>query len=184
MLQKRRPFLISCLVLLAVLIGLDQWTKAAIERYIPLGDSVEMIHGFFELTHLRNTGMAFSMFDDLGIGFFIAVSILVIGCIIWYFFHTKDVIIELSLVLILAGAIGNLIDRFSKGYVTDFFQFYIFGKPFAVFNVADVCISIGFVFLVIGMFLEDYRAAKLRKEAAQTGLSSNEDPKTGSEQSK
>ena len=87
MLQKRRPFIISCFILLVVLVGLDQWTKEAIERFIPLGDSVEMIHGFFELTHLRNTGMAFSMFDDLGIGFFIAISILVIGCIIWYFFH-------------------------------------------------------------------------------------------------
>lgn len=181
MLQKRRPFIISCFILLVVLVGLDQWTKEAIERFIPLGDSVEMIHGFFELTHLRNTGMAFSMFDDLGIGFFIAISILVIGCIIWYFFHTKNVTIELSLVLILAGAIGNLIDRISKGYVTDFFQFYIFGKPFAVFNVADVCITIGFIFLVIGMLMEDWHEHKHKKaqeaaaaEGAQAGSGKSE----------
>lgn len=182
MLKKRGPFMLSCLVLLLVLVGLDQWTKAAISRFIPFGDTVVMIPGFFELTNLRNTGMAFSMLDSAGMGFFVPLTLAVICVIVWYFFHTKDMTIQLSLVLICAGAVGNLIDRMMQGYVTDFFQFYIFGKPFAVFNIADVCITLGFVFLLIGMLMEEHREKQMKALLPKDHAETAGKPKDGAEQ--
>ena len=71
------------------------------------------------------------------------------------FFKTNDSRYQICLSLVFSGAIGNFIDRMSLGYVRDFFSFYIFGYPFPVFNVADICITVGIALILISMFVDD-----------------------------
>lgn len=164
-LKNKIPLVISCLLIIGVLVGLDQWTKSVVVQSIPLYERVEVIHNFFDLTNVRNTGMAFSMMEGAGMGFFALMTALAVGAMVYYFFKTDDIRIELCLSLITAGAIGNLIDRMSLGYVRDFFLFYIFGWPFPVFNVADVCITMGVIFLLVIFIGEEWKEKKKTDEA-------------------
>ncbi len=182
-LRQKAPTIFAALVLIILLTGLDQWTKWAVVKTIPLHETVVVIPDFFELTYLQNRGAAFSSMEGVGMGFFTILTIIAIGAMVYFFLKTKDRGVKLSLALIMAGAIGNLIDRMMLGYVRDFFRFYIFGSPFAVFNVADVCISIGFVLLLLSMFHEewmDHKAVKAAK-AAETAPS---DPKEATDWTK
>ncbi len=163
-LKTKGPAIAAGLVILVILVGLDQWTKWAIVKSIPLGESLEVVPGFFELTHVRNTGAAFSSFDGIGMWFFIVLTILALGVMIYYFFKSDNSKIDFALALIMAGALGNLIDRIQFGYVRDFFLFYIFGSPFAVFNVADVCITLGFILLFVALFWQDRKEQKQLEE--------------------
>ncbi|MDE5758241.1 MAG: signal peptidase II [Allobaculum sp.] len=166
-LKTKGPAIAAALVILVLLVGLDQWTKWAIVKSIPLGDSLEVVPGFFELTHVRNTGAAFSSFDGIGMWFFILLTIVALGVMIYYFFKSDNSKIDFALALIMAGALGNLIDRIRFGYVRDFFLFYIFGAPFAVFNVADVCITLGFVLLFVSLFWQDRKEQKQLEEKSK-----------------
>lgn len=159
-LKKKWPMLLSAFVLIILLVGLDQWTKAAVVRAIPLGERVVMIPHLFDLTYVRNTGAAFSMFEGIGMWFFIILTVGALAAMIYYFIHTDDIRIEWCLALIAAGAIGNLIDRLTLGYVRDFFLFYIFGWPFPVFNVADICVSCGFILLIACMIYDEWKEKK------------------------
>lgn len=154
-LKNKLPAIASALVILFILVGLDQWTKWAIVKSIPLGESFEVVPGFFELTYVRNSGAAFSSLDGIGMWFFIIITFIALGVMIYYFFKSDNSKIDLALALLMAGAIGNLIDRIKFGYVRDFFLFYIFGSPFAVFNVADVCITLGFIVLMFALLIPE-----------------------------
>ena len=79
---------------------------------------------------------------------------------LWAYIKAKRPGLQMSLALIFAGALGNFIDRMALGYVVDFFHFYIFGWSFPVFNIADICITLGFVFLVIDMLREEHEQRK------------------------
>lgn len=158
--KKKWPLALSCLVLIVVLVGLDQLTKSDVTRTVPLGSKVVIVPGFFDITNVRNTGAAFSMFEGFGMWFFVILTIAALSAMVIYFFKTDDIRIEWCLALIAAGAIGNLIDRMSLGYVRDFFLFYIFGSPFPVFNVADICVSCGFILLVVSFLYDDWKESK------------------------
>lgn len=155
--RKKLPALITCLVIIAVMVALDQWTKWAIVKNIELGGTHVVIPGFFELTYLRNYGAAFSSMTGVSMWFFALLAIVALVAIAYYFVKTDDTYTELSLALIAAGAIGNLIDRVWLGYVRDFFRFYIFGSPFAVFNVADVCLTVGVILLFVVVFRDEWK---------------------------
>lgn len=157
--KKKWPIALSSLVVIVLLVALDQWTKASIVSSIPLGDRVVIIPHFFDLTYVQNTGAAFSMFAGMGMWFFLILTLAALAAMVWYFFKTDDIRIEWCLGLIAAGAIGNLIDRMTLGYVRDFFLFYIFGQPFPVFNVADICVSCGFILLVLSFVWDEWEAA-------------------------
>ena len=139
--MKKMKTIVASLLIVLVTLGLDQWTKWAIERSISLNESVEMIKHFFYLTYVQNTGAGFSMFA--------------LAAILYMFFKTEDSRYQICLSLVFSGAIGNFIDRMALGYVRDFFSFYIFGYPFPVFNVADICITIGIVLILVSMFIDD-----------------------------
>lgn len=160
--MKARPigWYLLCLAMIIGLIVLDQATKVEVAANIPLNGTVEVIPGFFYLNYVLNTGMAFSMLNNIGMGFFIVLTIAVVIAMIVYFFKTDNKWRQFSLALIIAGAIGNMIDRLLLGHVRDFLLFYIFGHPFAIFNVADVCVSVGFVMLVIGFIAADIQENK------------------------
>jgi signal peptidase II len=157
--MPKRPPLIALAVLL-----LDRITKWAIAQTIPLEDAINIIPGFFRLTHLENTGAAFSLFADstspfrtaLLIAFSVA-ALAVVSVLLWKdrsVFHSGT----LALSLILGGAVGNLWDRAFYGKVTDFLDFYIGAHHWPPFNVADSAIVVGALLLFMRMLRKDHHS--------------------------
>jgi signal peptidase II len=156
--MSKRPLLIALAVLL-----LDRITKRVVGKTIPLDDVVNIVPGFFRLTHLENTGAAFSLFADstspfrtaLLIAFSVA-ALAVVSVLLW-----KDRTVfnagTLALSLILGGAVGNLWDRLADGKVTDFLDFYIGAHHWPPFNIADSAIVIGALLLLVRMLRKDQR---------------------------
>jgi signal peptidase II len=156
--MPKRPLLIALAVLL-----LDRITKRVVGQTIPLDDVVNIVPGFFRLTHLENTGAAFSLFADstspfrtaLLIAFSVA-ALAVVSVLLWKdrnVFHSGT----LALSLILGGAVGNLWDRLADGKVTDFLDFYIGAHHWPPFNIADSAIVIGALLLLVRMLRKDHR---------------------------
>lgn len=118
-----------------------------------------MIPGLFNLTHVRNTGVAFGLFasDGTGGGGGWLLTLLGLGALIavgLYFWYTpsRDRVLLVALALVVGGAVGNLIDRVSSGAVTDFLDVYLGLHHWPSFNVADSAISIGIVLMAIDSF--------------------------------
>lgn len=151
------------LVLIFFLIILDQLTKGAISQSFSLHESKVLIEGFFSFTRIHNTGAAFG----LGAGsheivrkvFFLGLPVIACSwiCVLIWKARKDKPLLTTAYSLILAGAIGNLIDRFALGYVIDFFDFYIGNHHYPAFNVADSSITVGAVVLIIDMALEAKR---------------------------
>ena len=129
-------------VLVLALVGLDQLVKFLVRAYIPLGGSAPLLPHILQLTHVQNTGAAFSIFSEhtwLLTIVSLAVSVALAVLLLKRAFPRPLAMLTLSLVL--AGAVGNLIDRALFGYVIDMFQTLF--MQFAVFNVADICVVCG-----------------------------------------
>ncbi len=135
----------------------DQITKWAIDFNMMLGDSITIIPNFFRITYLHNTGAAWSMFDGK-LGFFFVITIIAIILMIYFYRNTEkhDYLTQYGLVLMMAGTIGNFIDRTAFHYVRDFLDFIIFGYDFPVFNVADMALCIGVFLILVSVFFEQY----------------------------
>ena len=108
-----------------------------------------VIPNFFYLTLAKNTGAAFSLLENQTI-FFILIGVLVIFYIFNYLIKDK-----MSYIFLTGGIIGNLIDRIIYGYVVDYLRFIIFGYNFPIFNLADICITIGVILLIINMLRKE-----------------------------
>jgi len=142
------------LVSLAVLV-LDQWSKWWIETELPLHATRRVIDGFFNLTHVRNTGVAFGFLAGSGQGVGpVLLSLLgfaALGFVGLYFWRAasgeRSLLIGLG--LILGGAVGNLLDRLASGAVTDFLDFYVGSYHWHTFNLADSAITVGIGFLLL-----------------------------------
>lgn len=142
-------------MLTILLVALDQLTKYLVRTHIGLGEHIPFLPGIMDLTYVQNTGAAFSLFQrHTGLlALLSAVVVVVLLGVLWrgYIRHPFGV---LSLTLILAGGVGNLIDRVLFGFVTD--MFHTLFVRFAVFNVADICITVGGVALAVYvMFFHD-----------------------------
>jgi len=139
----------------------DQWTKYVIVQKFRLYQGVEVIHGFFNIIHVRNTGGAFGIFggEKGGIGsiLFVVVSLIAIGAIVFLFVKTKEneKTLTLSFSLILSGAMGNLIDRLRYGEVVDFLDFHLSAYHWPAFNVADSAICIGIGLMALELLIRD-----------------------------
>jgi signal peptidase II len=141
------------LALLVVL--LDRWTKRLVAARIAMYRHIQIIPGFFRLTHTENTGAAFSLFADspshwkttLLIGFSV-VAMVIVSVLLWRRSGVLT-ITGLALSLILGGAVGNLWDRVASGRVVDFLLFYFKQYQWPVFNLADSAIVVGAGLLVI-----------------------------------
>ncbi|MDI7259447.1 MAG: signal peptidase II [Thermodesulfobacteriota bacterium] len=144
-----------------VILLLDQYTKYEAQKRIHLHQTIKVIDGFFNLTHLRNPGGAFGIFGGerggFGSLFFTAVPLVAIGAILYLFYKLKENErpLSLSLSLVLSGAIGNLIDRFRYGEVVDFLDFYLFSYHWPAFNIADSAITIGIGLMVLELLFHD-----------------------------
>lgn len=133
---------------------LDQLVKALIVSTIPLYQTISVIPGFFNLTHIYNPGGAFGFLSgstsELRHLFFLVASALAMGLILFLYIKTPigQGLLEFGLSLIMGGAIGNMIDRIRIGKVIDFLDVYVKDIHWPAFNVADSAITIG-----IGLFI-------------------------------
>ncbi len=140
--------------MIVFLLFADQVTKSMIARNIFLNSSEEIIPGFFRLVHIRNKGAIFGFFSQSGNRnvylLLTFASLIALGLVVYYFFKTPpdEKFLKISLSLILAGALGNFVDRVFKGYVIDFLDVSIKGWHWPSFNMADSCISTGAVLLI------------------------------------
>jgi len=143
--------------LAVALIVADQVSKAAVRATIPLYDTVEVIPGFLNLTHALNTGAAFGFLDRLDFAYkTVVVALLATSALAAIVFYAMTLgsetrLSRLALTLVVAGAVGNLIDRVVAGAVVDFVDVYLGTWHFWAFNVADTCISVGAVLLIFDM---------------------------------
>ncbi len=146
-------------IISGTLIVMDQYTKFMVTIHIPLNYSFRVIEGVFNLTHIRNPGVAFGLFANQQSEYkalmFIAISTIAIMAILVIFHQTpeKKKLVRTGLILIFSGAIGNLIDRTLHGEVIDFIDFIVRGYHFPAFNIADSCITIGVSLMVIDLFV-------------------------------
>ena len=154
---------LSLLIVSGVLIVIDQYTKLMVSLHIPLNYSVEVIEGIFNLTHIRNSGVAFGLFasqqSEYKALMFITISTIAITAILVIFHQTpkEKKMVQIGLILIFSGAIGNLIDRSLHGEVIDFVDLFINGHHFPAFNIADSRITMGVALMVIDLFSEGSR---------------------------
>lgn len=148
------------LVLISGLILFDQVTKALIDGSIPQGGVRQVIPGFFNLTHVHNRGAVFGFFnrsDGSPVHLVLTLASLAALIVVVAAFvkiPPKQTAMKMTLSLVLAGAVGNLMDRIFRGYVIDFLDFYIQGYHWPNFNVADSCITIGAGLLVYFVFFK------------------------------
>ena len=146
-------------VISSSLIVIDQYTKFMVTLQIPLSYSINVVEGFFNLTHVRNSGVAFGIFSEqnseLKPYLLIFVSIIAIIAILVIFHQTgKDKrMVQGALVLVFSGAIGNLIDRVLHKEVIDFIDIFFNNRHWPAFNVADACITIGVMLLAADLLV-------------------------------
>lgn len=144
--MKNRFFWIAAIVSLI----LDQLTKYLVVQNLTYQKTIPLWEGVFHLTYVRNTGAAFSLFAGGG-GWLRWLSLIVsLGLIVWACFAVFNTLEQFGYGFILGGALGNGIDRFVSGYVVDFLDFRLIQFP--IFNIADICINIGIICLLIGSF--------------------------------
>lgn len=143
------------LSLIIAIIVVDQWSKhLAIARLMPVG-TVELIPQVFHLTFTKNTGAAFSILKDKQLILIVFTSLVILfmmGLLYRQFKSGGPWLLLLSLSMIIGGAIGNLIDRMRYNYVVDFFDFTLIN--FAVFNVADIFITVGTLALMLYVLID------------------------------
>lgn len=133
----------------------DQVTKWYIRKTFALYEQLAVIDSLFHITHVRNTGGAFSLLADAGEGvrvpFFLLASAVAIGALVYFLrqVHPRQRLLQFALAAILGGALGNLVDRVVAGHVTDFIDVHWRGYHWPAFNVADSFITIGVSLLMI-----------------------------------
>ena len=139
---------------IVLLIVLDQWVKWTIVSNIKLGEVKGFIPSIMSLTYLQNTGAAFSILENQQ-WLFTIITLLVIGGAIWYLIkNIKGSFWLISgLTLIIAGGLGNFIDRLRQGFVVDMFQVDFIN--FAVFNVADTYLTFGVLIMLLVIIKEE-----------------------------
>ena len=134
----------------SILVLTDQLSKFVVRKTMLLYESIPVIPDFFHLTYVTNDGMAFGINFPFGIYIFSTISIIFTIFLFWYLWSIKDqgIIIRIGVGLIIAGAIGNLIDRVFLGEVVDFLDFMIGNYHWYVFNLADSYVTVGMGFIL------------------------------------
>lgn len=137
-------------------LGLDQLSKAFVDRYLPILDAflywypyggIGVFKDFmgieFSINHMTNTGAAWGVLSHYQLPLIILRMGLIVGLLIYLFYFHPPLLWQVPLMLVLVGAIGNVLDFFIYGHVVDMFHFVFWGIDFPIFNVADSAISIG-----------------------------------------
>ena len=151
LLSSRRFELITAFVVVIA----DQAVKFMVRGALPLYESRVVVPGFLDLTRVHNTGAAFGMLDRVDFPFktvaLSLVALVALTGVAWYAATVplQDRLARFGIALVLGGAVGNLIDRATAGYVLDFVDAYYNGWHFWAFNVADAAITFGVIFMIL-----------------------------------
>lgn len=161
---------IGLIAIAAIVIILDQLTKAWIHQNLAYGEVYRpelWLSNYARLVHVKNTGAAFGIFQNLGLLF--TILPFVISALILYYFPRiprQDWLIRFAMGLYLGGAIGNLIDRLTLGHVTDFISI----GNFAIFNIADASLSSAAAIFILGVLIQEKRKQSEQKRSESTDL--------------
>ena len=153
------------MLIIVIMIGVvlaDQLVKQYILSTLQLGERIPFIPHIMQLTYAQNTGVAFGFLSDHQWIFLVLNPIIIIMLI---FIIAKnmfqDKVINIALAAVIGGAIGNMIDRFRHGFVVDMFEFTF--VRFAIFNVADIFITLGGMIFIIAFIRKEFNKAKQLK---------------------
>jgi signal peptidase II len=155
--KLRLPFILVVVLILF----LDRWTKWLIVTRMFLNQTIPVIDGVFNITYVRNTGVAFGILDpvrsSLKSWILVLLTICAVTAVIVYSYKTpvSRKLLQVALSLILAGALGNLYDRVNYGFVVDFIEVYFRNYRWPSFNVADSAITTGVALLALDLFRKD-----------------------------
>lgn len=157
---------ILAFIAVAAIIGIDQYTKHIIETTMELGTSKNFIKGFIDISFIKNSGSAWGMLSGhtwLLLSITFIVMLVLIALLLKY--GGKNKLLFWSVVLIMSGGMGNMIDRiFKNGMVVDFLHFEFF-PTFPVFNIADCAIVLGAGLLIVYFICDTLKEKKAKKEA-------------------
>ena len=155
--KKKIQGYIVLFVIAGIVIALDQWTKSLVRNNLDMGEMWvpwAWLAPYARVVHWYNTGVAFGMFQDLSTVFKILNSIIAVLILIFYpRLSQGDWFMKIALSMQFGGAVGNLIDRFTIGHVTDFISV----GNFAVFNIADGAVSVGVAIMILGLWMQEIR---------------------------
>ncbi len=156
---------LMALLLVALLVAFDQWSKYLVETMLDYRVAVEIVP-FLAFFRTYNDGVAFSMLSGYGVSGLIAMGLVVLGVVLWLWLKVERGrwLTNLGFALIAGGAIGNLVDRSMLGYVIDFIQFHTANWSFAIFNVADAYISVGVGAIILDEILAWIASRKHQSE--------------------
>ena len=137
-----------------VIVIIDQISKYIIRSTMELHETIPVVQNFFHLTYVSNDGMAFGINFQGGIYLFTIASFILTIILIGFLWYERkgDIILRISLALIIAGAIGNFIDRAMYKEVVDMFDFIFWGYHWYIFNVADSAVTVGMIFYLFYSF--------------------------------
>jgi signal peptidase II len=158
------------------IVVIDQWTKYLVRTQIPFAGSwspFDWLEPYVRIVHWQNTGAAFGMLQGFGLVF--AILAVIVSIAILYYFPrvpSTEWAMRIAMAMQLGGAVGNLIDRITVGTVTDFVSV----GTFAVFNVADACISVGTVILILAVWDSERRQKKLAQANSEQASISTDPP--------
>ena len=150
-----------------VIVGVDQATKAMVKAALPFQDSVTIIPGLMNFTHVLNSGAAFGILNGVDFPFkTVLIAVIAMAALIGVGIYAASIshhqlVARIGLALIIGGAAGNLIDRVLFGSVVDFVDVYWRSYHFWAFNAADSAISVGVAILILDMLAVDNRSASV-----------------------
>lgn len=139
-------------ILAFAIAAIDQFLKYWVHQSMRLGQSIPLIDGILQLTYVRNTGAAFSLF--IGFSSYLAAIGIVVVLAVIYFHHKipyRYYVLQTGLAFVLGGSLGNLIDRVSRSYVIDYLDITIW----PVFNFADIMINVGVILIAFKLFAKE-----------------------------
>lgn len=139
----------------SIFLIIDIVVKLLVKSKLVFQQSIEIIDNFFYITYVKNTGAAWSILSGKQV--FLILFSLIVVIMLFIYLYKKKTYTKFETVgygLLIAGAVGNLIDRVVYGYVIDYLNFYIFNYNFPIFNIADSCIVIGIMLLFISSWRE------------------------------
>jgi signal peptidase II len=153
------------LLVAGVVIALDQWTKMLVRANLPKFDFVPVLGDFFGWQHVDNYGASFGLFQDARLVLTVVAIVVTLAILVYVrYVPQEQVVMRVLLGLMVGGAVGNLIDRVMRGYVTDFIVMRIPGVyAWPNFNIADMAIVVGTILLAVYIIWEDTRAARAAK---------------------